>query len=330
MIVKLSEVFQTVMEKTVAPILFEAPERPNVQPDDLMSEGGRKVLAFHFGKMLTRQAEVLASDDSEAVHQMRVATRRLRSTLRIFRPYYRQSALKPFRAALKQTAELLGNVRDLDVYREHLTRYAKEQPSARRRELRLIDAQLGERHAALRAELCDHLTSTAYNDFLSDFATFLKTPFAAARELSDDQPTPCRICEVAPRLIYEQYGVVRAYEPHLATASPERLHALRIEVKRLRYLIEAFGEVLGTQAEIVVDACKRMQDFLGELQDAKVAAQLSQTYLPDLRRGKRALERYLAARQADQERLRDSLWEHWGAFSAPSVREALGLAVAAL
>ncbi len=326
----MSETPQSIVEKIAAPIIFEAPERPNLAHDDLMSEGGRKILAFHFGKMLARQADVLESEDSEAVHQMRVATRRLRSTLRIFRPYYRQSALKPLRTALKHTAELLGRVRDLDVYREHLMRHAKEQPSASRRELRLIDAQLGERRAVLRAELCDYLTSPMHAAFLSSFAAFVRTPYAAARELTDTEPTPSRICDVAPRLIYEQYGCVRAYEPYLEAASLERLHALRIEVKRLRYLIEAFGELLGSQAEIVVEACKRLQDFLGELQDAKVAAHLSQTHLPNLRRGKRALERYLAARHADQARLRASLLEQWGAFRAPSVREALGLAVAAL
>jgi triphosphatase len=318
------------VERTIAPLAFEAPERPNLRADDLMSEGGRKVLAFHFGKLLARQADVLASDDSEAVHQMRVATRRLRSTLRIFRPYYCARLIKPLRAALKQTAALLGSVRDLDVYREHLIEYTKAQPSAKRRELRLIDAQLGERHAELREQLLDHLHSAAYNAFLSDFAAFVQTPLAAARELPDDQPTPRRICEIAPRLIYEQYGVVRAYALHLPTASLERLHALRIEVKRLRYLIEAFGELLGAQAEIAIEACKTLQDFLGELQDAKVAAHLSATYLPDLRRGKRALERYLTARQADQARLREALLAQWSAFSAQNVREALALAVAAL
>ncbi|PJF36927.1 MAG: hypothetical protein CUN49_02870 [Candidatus Thermofonsia Clade 1 bacterium] len=318
------------MEKLQAPLIFEAPERPNLQADDLMSEGGRKVLAFHFGKLLARQADVLASDESEAVHQMRVATRRLRSTLRIFRSYYRQSVLRPWRAVLKRTAELLGKVRDLDVYREHMARYAKAQPSASRRDLRLINAQLGERHAALRAQLCDYLNSAEYNAFLSEFAAFLQTPFAAARRQAEAQPVPRRICEIAPRLIYKQYGVVRAYAPYLETASLERLHALRIEVKRLRYLIEAFGELLGAQAEMVIDACKALQDFLGELQDAKVAAQLSELYLPNLRRGKRALERYLAARQADQERLYQSVLAHWSAFNAPEVRQALALAVAAL
>jgi len=221
-------------------------------------------------------------------------------------------------------------VRDLDVYHEHLIQYAKAQPAAKRRELRMINAQLGERHAELRAQLLDHLHSATYATFLSDFAAFVQTPFAAARVLPDDQPTPRRVCEIAPRLIYEQYGVVRAYEPYLPTASIERLHALRIEVKRLRYLIEAFGELLGAQSETAIEACKALQDFLGELQDAKVAAHLSAAYLSDLQRGKRALERYLAARQADQARLRETLLAQWSAFNAHSVREALALAVATL
>ncbi len=309
---------------------FAAPERPNLQPSDLLSEGGRKVMAFHFGRLLTKQADVLASDDSEAVHQMRVATRRLRSTLRIFRPYYRQGSLRPFRRALRAVAEALGSVRDLDVYREHLAGYAKQQPAASRRELRLLNAGLAAPHAALRQALCDYLVSEAHRDFLSEFAVFVQTPLAGARSVAPELPVPQRVCEVAPRLIYEQYGIVRAYEPLLSRATPEQLHALRIEVKRLRYLIEAFGELLGSRAELPVEACKQLQDFLGELQDAEVAERLTTHYLPNVQRGKRALQRYVSARRTQGETLRAALTEQWATFSAPAVREALALAVAVL
>ncbi|MDL1921792.1 CHAD domain-containing protein [Chloroflexi bacterium CFX3] len=315
---------------TLHSLNFAAPERPNVQADDLMSEGGRKVMAFHFGRLLTKQAEVLASDNGEAVHQMRVATRRLRSTLRIFRPYYRQSVLRPFRRALRAVADALGNVRDLDVYREHLASYTKQQPAASRRELRLLSASLAVPHAALRQSLCDYLLSEAHTEFLSAFAAFVQTPLAGVRELEAELPVPQRVCEVVPRLIYEQYGIVRAYAPLLSTATPDQLHALRIEVKQLRYLIEAFGELLGTRAELPVEACKQLQDFLGELQDTEVAGQLTAHYLPNVQRGKRALQRYLSTRHAQGERLRTTLAEQWSAFSAPAVREALALAVAAL
>ncbi len=318
------------MLATLHSLNFAAPERPNVQADDLMSEGGRKVMAFHFGRLLTKQAEVLASDNGEAVHQMRVATRRLRSTLRIFRPYYRQSVLRPFRRALRAVADALGNVRDLDVYREHLASYTKQQPAASRRELRLLSASLAVPHAALRQSLCDYLLSEAHTEFLSAFAAFVQTPLAGVRELEAELPVPQRVCEVVPRLIYEQYGIVRAYAPLLSTATPDQLHALRIEVKRLRYLIEAFGELLGTRAELPVEACKQLQDFLGELQDTEVAGQLTAHYLPNVQRGKRALQRYLSTRHAQGERLRTTLAEQWSAFSAPAVREALALAVAAL
>jgi CHAD domain-containing protein len=309
---------------------FAAPERPNVQTDDLMSEGGRKVMAFHFGRLLTKQAEVLASDESEAVHQMRVATRRLRSTLRIFRPYYRQSVLRPFRRALRAVAEALGKVRDLDVYRQHLSAYTKQQPAASRRELRLLNAGLAVPHSALRQSLCDYLLSEAHTEFLSAFAAFVQTPLAGVREGAVELPVPQRVCEVVPRLIYEQYGVVRAYAPLLSTATAEQLHALRIEVKRLRYLIEAFGELLGTRAELPVEACKQLQDFLGDLQDSEVAGQLTAHYFPNVQRGKRALQRYLSARHAQGATLRAGVDEQWAAFNAPAVREALALAIAAL
>ena len=85
-------------------------------------------------------------------------------------------------------------------------------------------------------------------------------------------------------LIYEQYSHVRAYEPILNNAPLETLHALRIELKRFRYAIEAFEDVLGSELKTLLDATKALQEHLGDLQDARVAVGLLNDYLKRQRR----------------------------------------------
>src|SRR5262245_1416736 len=65
------------------------PEAPGLRADDSMSEAGRKVMAYYFARMLSHEEAVRQGDNDEAVHDMRVATRRLRSALQMFEPYFR-------------------------------------------------------------------------------------------------------------------------------------------------------------------------------------------------------------------------------------------------
>src|SRR5579862_2687576 len=71
-------------------------DRPGMVAEDTMADAGRKVLAHYFAKMLSKEDGARKGDDTEAVHDMRVATRRMRSALKLFGPYYPRRTLKPF------------------------------------------------------------------------------------------------------------------------------------------------------------------------------------------------------------------------------------------
>ena len=101
---------------------------PGVLPDDPMSEAGRKVLRFHFERMLAHEPGTRLGEDIEELHDMRVATRRMRSAFGVFSPYFDPDALQPFFKGLRRTGRALGGVRDLDVFMEKAQRYRNMLP----------------------------------------------------------------------------------------------------------------------------------------------------------------------------------------------------------
>ena len=121
----------------------------------------------------------------------------------------------------------------------------------------------------------------------------------------------------------------------LPWASVETLHALRIEGKRLRYLLEFFREALDPCVGEAIDAIVAMQDHLGELQDAGVAVGLVREFLvgPEAAarpEAARAAGRYLESRQARIEELRRGIDRPWRELSGAAFKGCLARAVAAL
>ncbi len=99
--------------------LIPTPVVPPMQSDEAMSEAGRKAMYTHFLKMLANEAGTRLGEDIEALHDMRVSTRRMRAAYRIFADYFTEKAIAPFNKGLRRTGAMLGAVRDLDVLLEN-------------------------------------------------------------------------------------------------------------------------------------------------------------------------------------------------------------------
>ena len=76
---------------------------PGIERKDSMSAAGIKVLRLHYEKMLANKAGVLQGDDIEAVHDMRVAIRRMRVVFRVFKPYYPKRTAKAYGKRFKSS-----------------------------------------------------------------------------------------------------------------------------------------------------------------------------------------------------------------------------------
>jgi CHAD domain-containing protein len=327
---------------------------PGVLPDDPLSEAGRKVLRFHFLLMLKNEAGTRLGEDIEALHDMRVATRRMRSAFDIFGPTFKPKALQRYLRGLRATGRALGRVRDLDVILEKAGHYLETLPEEGRSGLDpLLDSWRQERGEG-RQSMLEYLDSPAYDTFKFSFFDFLNKPGAGARKNSpplitldggEEREGGYTVQEAAPLLVYTRLSAVRRYEqnygPGLEDAPIETLHALRIEFKKFRYTVEFFRETLGLQAKNVIEDLKCMQDHLGDLNDAQVATLSLQAILAgwDKRQEGRsavalqspeAVAAYLAYRHAERHHLRQTFGEAWAQFNRPEFRKNLALALSVL
>jgi CHAD domain-containing protein len=305
-----------------------------VLAEDTLAEAGRKVMRYHLARMIDREPGVRAGKDIEDIHKMRVATRRQRAAWRVFGEAFRRGRTKPYRAGLRDAARRLGAVRDLDVQLEGIDSYRADQPVSEQRGLEPLTAALGQHRDDARALLIRELDSPGYTRFIDDYIDFVRTEGAAAKPLSG-AAAPHRIRETAPSRIWAAYEQVRSYEPILRWADVPTLHELRIAGKWLRYSLEFVQEPLGDGALPLIAKVTALQDHLGLINDASVAASMTRTFLVeragDLSSAETAaIGRYLVDRERQVAKLRRTIGPTWARVAGLGYRRALGRVVAAL
>lgn len=310
---------------------LNAAQRP-VSAGDLMAEAGRKVLVRQFKMMLEHEAGSRTGEDIEDVHDMRVATRRMRSAFHLLKPYFKPRHVHAFKPMLSRIAATLGGVRDLDVLLEDVHSYGEGLSDAERAHLQPLIARLEAERTQARAALCALLDKGKYTRFTKDMAKFLTLPKTEARPKADaTAPAPSTLRHILPALIYSHVGQVRAYDSVLATASEETLHDLRIEFKRLRYAVSLFSEVLGTQIGDYIEELKLIQDHLGRMNDIATArARLSSAIKGLPAETVESVNGYLCALSDEGVHLRKQVDEMWNHFNRKSVQRQLASAIVAL
>ncbi len=306
---------------------------PGVTADDHVAEAGRKVMRFHLARMLDHEPAVRAGIESEAVHKMRVATRRQRAAWRIFGEAFGQRRTKRYRDGLRDTARRLGAVRDLDVQLEGADAYRADLPITEQRALEPLLAAWRQHRDDARVLLLRELDSTGYRRWMDDYVDFVRTEGAAARPVEAVQPH--RIRDTAPSRIWTSYEGVRSYESVLRWADVPTLHELRIAGKWLRYSMEFVREPLGPDVDPLIARVTALQDHLGLMNDADVTVAMTRTFLVEHTGDLSATEsaaigRYLVDREKEVARLRRTVGVTWRAVAGLRFRRTLGRVVAGL
>ncbi len=306
---------------------------PGVTADDHIAEAGRKVMRFHLARMLDHEPGVRAGIESEAVHKMRVATRRQRAAWRIFGEAFGKGRTKRYRDGLRDTARRLGAVRDLDVQLEAADAYRADLPVAEQRALEPLLAAWRQHRDDARVLLLRELDSGGFRRWLDDYIDFVRTEGAAVRQVGAVQPH--RVRDTAPSRIWTAYEVVRGYESVLRWADVETLHELRIAGKWLRYSMEFVREPLGRDIDPLIARVTALQDHLGLMNDADVSASMARTFLVehtgDLSGPESAaIGRYLVDREKEVARVRRAVGVTWRGVAGVRFRRTLGRVVAGL
>jgi CHAD domain-containing protein len=318
------------------------PKSPGLEADDPMAEAARKTLYYHFLHMAYHEPGTRLGDDIEELHDMRVATRRMRAAFRVFDAYLDPEAVRPFVKRLRRTGRKLGAVRDLDVMHEKTSAYLAALPAERQAELDPLLAAWQIEHDRARQAMLDYLDGRPYQQFKDRFGAFLQTPGAGSLPpfSAEGEPRPYRLRHVAPVALAQRLADVQAYDEWVLGPDVPlgRLHQLRIACKHLRYTLEFFREVLGAEAKMLINELKAAQDHLGDLQDAVVASNLLRDFLTwgrwgpaqDTAEGQPqatiiapGVATYLAYRQTELQRLIETFPAAWARLQSAEFTRAM-------
>ena len=238
-----------------------------------------RVMRRQFAAMRAHEGGTRLGEDPEELHDMRVATRRMRSALKFFEDALPEEA-GHFRDELKFFAGVLGEVRDLDVQIEQLRTWISEADEENREPLSKIVDVLEKRRAAAREDLLEALDSGRYERLESSFADFLQRgPVAGGYA---DEP----VRAVALDLLSQPHRKWhKSAERVNETSHPEEYHDLRKKGKRFRYALEFLSGVYGEKTiGKIVRPLKDLQDGLGRHQDLIVSGDLLKQLATESRR----------------------------------------------
>jgi CHAD domain-containing protein len=230
--------------------------------------GIQLVLLKRFDELLEYRRDALNFDDSEGVHSMRVASRRLRSALRDFSPYIKKRGLTMTLKKIKTVADALGDVRDQDVAIEALQELApKTSPSVAKVIEHTIEQRKEKRHKAGKA-LKDLISKNELDQLKVEFRDAVTTATSAGpRERNANQTYN----KVARNIIHDRLTEVEKLSDNLFRPfGVEDLHELRIAAKRLRYAVELFDQCWSHSTLAIAKRIARLQTALGNIHDCDV------------------------------------------------------------
>ena len=237
-----------------------------IEPEMTIGAVALAVLRRHFAALLAKEPGTRLGDDIEALHDMRVANRRLRAAMALFADVLPEAALK-VREELVWVGRILGAVRDLDVQIEQLDDWLDTSEGTDRRALEMLRSLLQEQRETARAAMLEMLDSRRYQVFVGRLGRTLRARHA---HRSGQASLPART--LAPDLIESRYRAVRKAGDQISPDSPAiSYHRLRIRCKRLRYALEFLGGLYPDETRPLIKRTVVVQDVLGLHQDAYVA-----------------------------------------------------------
>lgn len=251
----------------------DLPDPSRTLPKKLKGSAGDVVLAYFADQVhaLTEQDPGVRLDTEDAVHKMRVATRRMRSALATYRKILKDAEAADFlRAELKWLAGVLGQARDAEVMRQRLKDMIAHEPV----ELvmgpvtRRVDIELGADYQKAHTRVLKALDGKRYFKLVENLKSFLA---AAALTKRGSKPAQKVIPQLIKRDVRRLRAAVKEANKHPAgTGDHPALHEARKDGKRLRYAAEAASPINPKRAGRLVDAAHRVQKILGDHQDSLV------------------------------------------------------------
>ena len=302
---------------TTKPSLAVGPEAP-------ASVALRSILGQLHDVCAANVPGVLADHDVEFLHDLRVSMRRARSAISQLDGVLPGDA-RELTCELKWIGGITGPCRDLDVYLLEMPASRAMLPEALRDDLAPLERHIRTARSRARRRVARALRSERFGRLMGTWtAVAADTDTAGARRA--DRPigdlAASRIRKAHRRIVRRGKGL--GEDPPAAA-----LHQLRIDAKKLRYLLEFFGELFDpARVDALVKELKRLQDLLGGFNDMDVQRRRLREFAAELKddpdvpaAALLAMGHLEAALESRQETFRHGFGERFAAFAAPAVRD---------
>lgn len=213
-------------------------------------------------------------DEWDSIHQMRVATRELRSHLQSFAGILAGNQHKNVEEQLKQLATILGVARDAEVIAERFKDLCEQHPSGIINEentKQLYDSMIAE-YGAAHQRVVVALNDDKYLQLLNELDDLISHP-----ELAETEDTPpaesvlvSHLADSFKVLAKRHKKAMKAWDGHsaLRPQQEQKFHNVRKATKKLRYTTEAVGDATDIDTTELYQACKALQEVLGDFQDS--------------------------------------------------------------
>jgi triphosphatase len=259
-----------------------APELPAALPDGQplgVSDALTHIIGHLIDVILANapMAVRLDGEGPEAVHQMRVAVRRARSALSIFRTAAPDGALEAISASLKELGSRLGPTRDWDVFAEE-TAPAIQQALPNDERLERLIAAVSRRRRECQKALAGYLDSSTFRILGIELAWFAAARFwhVVPETISQDATNqPPGLADFAGQVLHHRWKKLLSLGKRIEDLDIPSLHGVRLRAKRARYAAEMFSALYhGKGSNRFIRRLSGLQQRLGVLNDGAVATHL--------------------------------------------------------
>lgn len=240
----------------------------DLAPDDRADESVRKILRRLFVVLRSNVDGTAEDADIECLHDLRVANRRTRSALSQLKDVLPASVGEHFQPEFKWLGSVTGPCRDLDVFLNTLVSSRQESG-----DLGPLQESLREKRRREHSLVCAALRSVRFQRLLEDWELFLEVPI---EEGTSPPLAATSIIEVASPRILKAFRKMQRRGAGIETDPPaDLLHRLRIDGKKLRYLLEFFSELYSeATANRFITELKHLQNNLGDFNDTAIQLDL--------------------------------------------------------
>lgn len=244
------------------------------------------IIAAYIPVARANETGIISDIDTEFLHDYRIALRKIRSVLSLFKGVYDEDQTQQLKARFSALMAPTGRLRDLDVYLLEKGDFYELVPESLHGGLDRMFAMFAEERQETQKSLSSHLCSKSYQAEIGKLARLFDSGKRLKRGPHADLPA----YDFACKMIWKRYRKICKIAACInADTEDDEVHELRIHCKKLRYLMEFFGPVFAKSAfKSLIKPLKRLQDNLGLFNDYSVQQDSLRAFLTELETQNRA------------------------------------------